>query len=301
MNISNSLAWIAAGILWLIIQLPYAIQLKIGKYLGLLAFYFAKREYRNADINLRISFPDLSPMARKNLVKASFISAGQGTLETLFGFWGSPQRLKKLMHVKNFELIETALKNKKGIIVFGPHFTSVHFAGRLLNLLHPFSCMYFPPKNKVFRTIAENAFPRCYEQAIPRDDARGLIRALKQNKVVLYTPDIDGGRKGLFVPFFNIPASTVTATSRFSEMTGCAVIEIKYYRRKDNKGLEFEFQSPLSDFPSDDVYADTVKINRLLEKSIASHPEQYLWQYKRFKTRPVGEKDIYAQSQHSQS
>jgi len=296
MSVSNGLTWIGAGILWLIIQLPYAVQLKIGKFLGLLAFYFSKREYHNADINLKISFPELSPAARKNLIKSSFISAGQGTLETLFGFWGSPRRLKKLMRIKNIEVVEQALKNKNGAIIFGPHFTSVHLAGRLLNLIHPFACMYFPPKNKVFRTITENALPHCYAQAVPRDDARALIRALKQNNAVLYTPDIDGGRKGLFVPFFNFPASTITATSRFSEMTGCAVIEIKYYRRKDNKGLEFEFQSPLSDFPSDDVYADTLKVNHILEKNIREHPEQYLWQYKRFKTRPVGEKDIYAQS-----
>jgi KDO2-lipid IV(A) lauroyltransferase len=299
MNYSNWPMWIVAGILWLIIQIPYTLQLKIGKFLGLLAYYFAKRERRNADINLQKCFPTLTPQARKKLLKKSFISAGQGTLETLFGFWGSPRRLKKLIHIKNqihnLEIVNAALRNKKGAIIFAPHFTSVHFAGRLLNLLRPFACMYFPPKNKVFRSIAENAFPHAYEQAIARDDARGLIRALKKNKAVLYTPDIDGGRKGLFVPFFNTPASTVTATSRFAEMTGCAVIHVNYTRRKDGKGLDFEFQPSLEHFPSGDIYADTLRINHIIEKNIMEHPEQYLWQYKRFKTRPAGEKDFYAQ------
>jgi KDO2-lipid IV(A) lauroyltransferase len=286
--------WLLAGILWLLVQLPYSTQLNIGKFLGLLAFYFSKRERHIAEINLQKCFPHMDTHARTQLLKNNFISAGQGTLEILFGFWGSPKRLKKLIHVKGLEIVEEALKNKHGALIFGPHFTSVHFAGRLLNLYHPFCGMYFPPKNHVFRTLTERALPRCFDRAIPRNDPRALIRALRENKAILYTPDIDPGQKGLMVPFFNIPASTVTATSRFAEMTQCAVIEVKYYRRKDNKGIDFEFETPLSGFPSEDVYADTLRINHCLEKMIMEYPEQYLWQYKRFKTRPSGEKDFYA-------
>ncbi|MDX2165237.1 MAG: lipid A biosynthesis lauroyl acyltransferase [Gammaproteobacteria bacterium] len=296
MNISNFLVWLVAGILWLIVQLPYRIQLYIGKYLGLMGYYFAKREYHNADINLQKCFPELDAKTRKKLIRENFISAGQGTLETLLGFWGSPKRLKKLIHIKNLSYIKEALKNKNGVIVFGPHFTSVHFAGRLLNLEHPFSVMYFPPKNNVFRKITERALPHCYDRAIPRDDARALIRALKENKAVLYTPDVDAGPKGLFVPFFNILASTVTATSRFAALTGCAVIEVRYHRRTDKTGIDIEFQQPLDNFPSQDEYQDTLHINHFLENQIREFPEQYLWQYKRFKTRPKGEKDFYAKS-----
>jgi len=296
MKISNLFVWLVAGILWLIIQLPYRLQLSMGKYLGLIGYYFAKREYRNADINLQKCFPELDNLSRKKLIRENFISAGQGTLETLLGFWGSPKRLKKLIHIKNLSVIQESLKNKKGIIVFGPHFTSVHFAGRLLNLAFPFSVMYFPPKNSVFRKITERALPHCYDRAIPRDDARAFIRALKENKAILYTPDVDGGTKGLFVPFFNVQASTVTATSRFAELTGCAVIEVRYHRRKDKSGIDIEFQLPLNNFPSHDEFQDTLQINHFLEKQIRQFPEQYLWQYKRFKTRPKGEKDFYANS-----
>ncbi len=286
--------WLGIGVLWLIIQLPYKIQLKIGALLGIVAFYIAKREYRTADINLQKCFPHLDIKNRKKLILNSFISAGQGSLETLLGFWASPKRLKKFIHIQNLHIIQTALENKKGAIIFGPHFTSVHFAGRLLNLLQPFGVMYFPPKNKIFRTLFERALPKCYSHAITRDDVRGLIRTLKNNQPVLYTPDIDGGKKGLFVPFFNIPASTVTTTSRFAELTGCAVIPIKYHRRKDNTGLDIILQPPLTDFPSPDIYQDTLRINLLLSQTISEHPEQYLWQYKRFKTRPTGEKSFYA-------
>ena len=287
--------WFIAGLLWLLIQLPYGIQLKIGKSLGLLAYYFSKREKNIAKINLKLCFPDLNPVQLDLLLKKNFISAGQSTLETLFAWWASPKRLEKLIHIDGLEHIKQALKNNaSGVLVFTPHFTCVHTVGRLINLKHPFGVMYFPPKNPVFRYISERALPRCYQRAIPRDNPRLLIKALQKNQVILYTPDVDAGKSGLFAPFFDILASTVTAASRFSAITGCNVIPANYYRRQDNKGFNVEFHPPLKNFPSNNIYHDTVLINHILENFIKHHPEQYLWQYKRFKSRPVGEKKLYS-------
>ncbi|HEV2614290.1 MAG TPA: lysophospholipid acyltransferase family protein [Gammaproteobacteria bacterium] len=294
MRFSNLPLWLLAGILWLVIQLPYAIQLKIGGFFGWLAFHFSKRERRIAEINIQKCFPQLDLLARKTLIKNSFISAGQGMIETLFGFWGSPKRLKKLAHIQNLHILQNALKQKKGVIVFGPHLSSVHFVGRLLNLVQPVGGMYFPPKNAFLRNITERALSHCFEFTVKRHEIRSFVKAMKNNKTILYTPDIDAGKEGLFVPFFNIPASTVTATSRFAEMTDCIVIPGYYCRRKDNTGIDIIFHEPLDNFPSGDVYADTLRINQWLEKVISEHPEQFIWQYKRFKSRPVGEKSFYA-------
>jgi KDO2-lipid IV(A) lauroyltransferase len=44
-----------------------------------------------------------------------------------------------------------------------------------------------------------------------------------------------------------------------------------------------------TDFPTDDVVADTRRMNAYLETEIMKSPEQYYWLHKRFKTRPRGE------------
>jgi KDO2-lipid IV(A) lauroyltransferase len=48
-----------------------------------------------------------------------------------------------------------------------------------------------------------------------------------------------------------------------------------------------------TDFPTDDVVADTRRMNAFLETEIMKSPEQYYWLHKRFKTRPRGEKGVY--------
>ncbi|MFV1985413.1 MAG: lipid A biosynthesis acyltransferase, partial [Thiohalomonadales bacterium] len=47
-------------------------------------------------------------------------------------------------------------------------------------------------------------------------------------------------------------------------------------------------------FPSDDELRDATMVNQAIEEQVLQSPEQYLWAHRRFKTRPEGEKDVYA-------
>jgi KDO2-lipid IV(A) lauroyltransferase len=42
-----------------------------------------------------------------------------------------------------------------------------------------------------------------------------------------------------------------------------------------------------------DTYADTQAIHTFLEQVIRRYPEQWMWIHRRWKTRPVGEPDLY--------
>jgi KDO2-lipid IV(A) lauroyltransferase len=53
------------------------------------------------------------------------------------------------------------------------------------------------------------------------------------------------------------------------------------------------FDPVLDNFPSGDDVADASRINQILETHIRSHPAQYLWVHRRFKTRPDGEPSVY--------
>jgi len=46
-------------------------------------------------------------------------------------------------------------------------------------------------------------------------------------------------------------------------------------------------------FPSEDEYADTLRMNAEIERHMLTMPEQYYWVHKRFKTRPPGEPGFY--------
>jgi KDO2-lipid IV(A) lauroyltransferase len=50
---------------------------------------------------------------------------------------------------------------------------------------------------------------------------------------------------------------------------------------------------PWEDFPSDDVEADTRRMNAFIEERVREIPAQYFWLHKRFKTRPPGQPRFY--------
>ena len=61
----------------------------------------------------------------------------------------------------------------------------------------------------------------------------------------------------------------------------------------DGEGYAVTVGEPWPDFPSDDVEADTRRMNAWIETAVRAMPEQYYWVHRRFKTRPPGEPRPY--------
>ena len=58
-------------------------------------------------------------------------------------------------------------------------------------------------------------------------------------------------------------------------------------------GYEVNILPAWDNFPSDNMEADTARMNKALEAYIATMPAQYFWVHKRFKNRPPGEHSVY--------
>ena len=59
------------------------------------------------------------------------------------------------------------------------------------------------------------------------------------------------------------------------------------------RGYVARFYPAWENFPSDDIDADTRRMNAFIEERVREMPEQYLWSHKRFKTRPLGMPRLY--------
>ena len=92
--------WLGLGCLWLLVQLPWQVQMWLGKQLGLLLFKTLKRRRYICCVNLELAFPELSPEQRAELSLQHFISMGQGLFETALSWWGNEKRLSELAFLK---------------------------------------------------------------------------------------------------------------------------------------------------------------------------------------------------------
>lgn len=289
-------AWLGISLLWMITRLPFRWQITIGKGLGRLLHYFPTKLKYNTETNIRLCFPHLSAAEQKKLVKQNFESLGAGLIEAGMSWWLPDNKLATRVTVSGLEHVEQAFAKGKGIILVGPHFTCLEIIGRLISMQYEFAVMYRPHKKPLVNFIHERFRKKKYTHYIPRNRIRELIRALNNNVAVWYAYDVDGGAKrSVFAPFFGIPTASLNSVSRLVTLTGAAVVPIGFYRRDDNTGYEIKLYPELNNFPShnDDLVSDATRLNEALERCIREKPEQYVWQYKRFKTRPQGERKFY--------
>jgi len=289
------LTWFGLAILRTFAFLPYPVILIIGRYIGVCAYYVIPKRRHITQVNIKLCFPNLSTHQQIDLCKSSFRSAGIGIVETALSWWGSKKRLESLSHVTGLENIYTALKNKKGVILFTAHMTSMEIGGTLMTLQHPLIVIYKKAHNPLFEEFLQRSRKRWATKMVQTYELRNMIKALNDNQVTWYATDQDFGLKqSVFAPFMGVETITLTTASRISKITGAALVPYFYRRLPDNKGYQLDILPQLDNFPSGDDVLDASRLNQLIADAIEKAPEQYFWAHRRFKTRPPGEADVYA-------
>jgi KDO2-lipid IV(A) lauroyltransferase len=294
----NPITWaisLALGLLWLVTRLPYRAQKSIGLSLGKVIYFFSPKLKHITTTNLKLCFPQLSTAEIKTLSQRNFESLGLGLIETAMAWWLPDSRLSKCsVKVNGLEFAEQAFAQGKGIILLSPHATCLEMIGRLIGSRYTLATMYRPHKIPLVAKIQERYRQKYNIKQIARHRMRELLNTFRDNMAIWYAYDIDAGvKRSVFAPFFGIQTASLTAVSRIAELTGTIIVPLEFYRLDDKWGYEINLFPPLQNFPSGDLVADASRLNSHLEKAIRNKPEQYIWQYKRFKTRPQGEKRFY--------
>lgn len=285
-------SWLVMGLGWLLSQLPYRLQMAIGRGLGNLAYYLVPQRRRIADVNLRLCFPDLDDTARNTLLRDHFRSVGMGALETVICWWGDTAKIERLATIEGLGNLEAAAASGRGIILLSAHFTSLELGVRmakkpLRELGYTTTAMYKPPHDPVvdhvMRTRRE---AHIGGSSIADSDVKGLLRALRRKDAVWYAADQKANQRlGVLVDFFGQPARTHVALNRLAAMGKAVVVPFFTLRRRDGLGYRLIIKPPLSDFPGDDPKADARRVNALIESVAAEDPAQYFWLHQRFKRK----------------
>lgn len=281
--------WLALWLMWLLAHLPYGWQVRLGRLIGLISLRLARERREICRINLALCFPDLSDAERERLLRDTFISNGIGVMEVALSWSRRPEDFRERVAIEGLEHLRSAKASGRGVLLLCAHFSTLEFGGSLLTLFDNMAVTYRPHKNRLFNAVMFNARNRLFEAVIERENVRAAFRALKQGQALWYAPDQDyGARRAVFVPFFGVPAATITATSRFAAANNSVVLFFSHFRTNNNTGYHLRISPPIDNYPSGDEKADAIKINGLIEAAIRKHPDQYLWMHKRFKTQAAG-------------
>ncbi|MHB8346759.1 MAG: lysophospholipid acyltransferase family protein [Acidiferrobacterales bacterium] len=282
------LFWAGAGLLRALGVLPLPLLWMSGAMLGEVLSFFPSRARRAADVNIGLCFPKLSGAARRRLRRAMIRTFTQAILSIGISLWSTRARLQRLVRFRDRAYFDSALAAGQHVILLAPHFVVMEIAGLRLSQEMPMVSMYKSPKNPVLDRIMRQSRSRFGGLMIERSsDLLPLVRLLRKGVPFYYLPDQEPGQADfVFAPFFGVPAATLTAPSRIARLARAIVIPCYTRLLSFGRGYEVVMKPPLENFPSADPVADATRLNAVIEQAIREMPEQYLWTYKRFKTRP---------------
>ena len=280
--------------MWLVHFLPLSVLAMLGNVVGAAAFRLVRERREVTRINLAKCFPEMDAAAREQLARAHFRAFGRSFVERALLWWAARRRIERLVHVTGLAHLRALAGSP--VILLAPHFLGFEAGFTRLACEFDMVAMYARQKDRRFNELLERGRTRFGNQRLVsrQQGLRAIIASLREGRPFFYLPDQDyGPKEALFVPFFGVPAATVPGLSRLARLTGAKVLPCVTRILPGGAGYALEIEPPWDNFPSEDLVADTRRMNAYIERKTLQTPEQYLWMHKRFKTRPPGQERFY--------
>jgi KDO2-lipid IV(A) lauroyltransferase len=175
-----------------------------------------------------------------------------------------------------------------------PHLGNWELGGLWLSTLGPTTILYQPPKRGEVDDIMRQGRGSAGATLVPTDrrGVAALIKCLKKGETTGILPDMEPELSGgVFAPFFGVPALTMTLIQNLQQRSAATVLLAACFRTES--GFLLEIIEPPAAIYSEDRVTSVTALNQGIEQLVTIAPEQYQWEYKRFKKRPPGCAKIY--------
>lgn len=237
-------------------------------------------------INLRLCFPQWTDRQVRRCAVQTFVHFVQAWLDRGW-LWHAPAdvtgariRLVGALH---------ALQGNTPVVLFAPHFVALDagWTGLTQQIDRKFNTIYTDQANKdsdawIFEGRSRYGAPGLFGRA---EGVKPIIAGLKRGELLYLLPDMNfGPHESVWVPFYGMTAATVPSLSRFARLSRGKVVPV--ISRITQTGYDVEVLEAWPHFPTDDVQADTARMNLELQTYIDAMPDQYYWVHKRFKDQP---------------
>jgi|GEM_PF-30338 len=284
--------WIAISTIKIIGLLPLSVARRLGGLLGWMCWLAKEKSSRTTIENLAICYPEMTPDERRELGRKSMVETGKLGVEICViqrRSWRWLQR--KIFNIHGEELLQTELAKGKGLIILAPHIGNWEVLALTLPTYGKLTALYQPPKQAYLESLVKKSREKTGATLVPTN-RRGLAKllvSLRSGGITAVLPDQNPGKGfGEFSPFFGTPAYTMTTVHGFVRRADCAVM--MGIVKRVPKGFEIFFFKAPEEIYSADQSESLAALNKGVELCVSHCPEQYQWEYKRFKRKPEGVK-----------
>lgn len=274
---------------FLLLLFPFPAVQKLGKAFGSFVFYFLPVRKKLVLNNLRRSYPEKTEQEIREIARRNY----RHIFATFFEiFWLSrltANQVRKYVRMPQMDFMSKQLAKGKGLIMLSGHFGNWELIALAVGLLSNLSLTIIVKKqrNPYVDKVMTAMRTKFNNTVVDMDNApREIIRKLRENGVVAMLADQSGPEEGLFINFFNRPASTHLGPAVFSLRTGAPIV-MGFIIRNDNGMFDVAFEEiPMDDITGTDeekIKTLTERHVKMLEKYVRLYPDQWLWMHKRWK------------------
>ena len=264
---------------------------------GRLWYRLDARRRGRASENLRVAFPALGEEERAALAERAFGQLLQVPLEVLTSrrFLPDFRALRgKVVPHGDYEAFREDVARGRGGLLVAAHLGSWEVAARALLLAGvPARAVMRPLDNPYLNARIVGA--RGGEERVigKRGAARVVLSTLRERRWAALLADQNAGRRGEFVPFFGLAASTHALPATLALRLGLPLYATACLRASRGPWtFDLHFRRILGANPRDprpSPHEVLVELSQTIEDWVRLAPEQYNWVHRRWRSRPPGE------------
>ena len=262
--------------------LPGPWVFRLGEVLGGLVWHFMPLRRVMILRNLRIAFAgekDLPELRR--MAKETFRRTGGNLVSAAHTARLAPDRLGRVIHIENLELLEQALAGGRGVVLLLAHMGNWEILSRLIHLFPPGSragAFYRPLNNPMLdaRVLArrQSDGTRMFSK---RDSALQVAGFLREGGIVGILADQRVGRQGELVRFFGRFTHASPLPSLLARRSKSAVLALSVTTERPGKWRAV--------FLPVDAPPTTAHCMVALEQAMIAGPVDVFWLQERWKVR----------------
>lgn len=275
--------------------LPLSVGRLLGGALGRLIYVLELKPILISRSNLRLFYPQLKTREIEDLCKKRAVHFAQVFIETSRVWRKSNDWLEsKIVAVEGLDLFQAAMKDKRGTILVLPHQGNWEVIGLWVSSRKKMTSLYKPPSVSELNAWMKSSREQSGATLVPTD-GRGvaaLLKALKRGETTAILPDhLPTESGGIMAPFMGVQTPTMTLLTKLIHRSGSQALLCSAIREPG--GWRLHFLPAPDDLYSQDTVTAATALNKGVEQIVALAPEQYQWEYKRFRKQSGGT-DIYA-------
>ncbi len=290
MTISHGLEYIAVRVLTGAVQiLPGRVADGIAFVLGRLSYAVLTSRRRIARENLKRAFgSDKTDGEIELIIKNVFLNIARTLVEFSRQIKYTPEKILAWTEYEGKEYIEQVANEGKGAMLITGHFGNWELLGGwAVACGFPIDFLVGQQHNRKVDELLISFRRSLGVGIIPIGmAARGVIKALKSNRMVAVVSDQHAPLGGAKVQFFGRPAATPKGPAAFAVKIDCPILFGVYLRLGYNKHRAIIFPPifpPHTGESENDIQIMTQAYTSYLEQAVRKYPDQWLWTHRRWK------------------